>query len=90
MNRALRSLCNEYFPKRKLAVSGYPVSHMVKLALAFIAPFIIKNLIDVVLPKGDVTLLTLCANIDVASNEGGIYALFEVSQGKYFEASTAT
>jgi len=34
--------------------------------------------------------LTLCANIDVASNEGGIYALFEVSQGKYFEASTAT
>ena len=32
----------------------------------------------------------LCANIDVASIEGGIYALFEVSQGKYFKASTAT
>jgi len=31
-----------------------------------------------------------CANIDVASIEGGIYALFEVSQGKHIEASTAT
>ena len=88
MTRAFRYLCREYFPQRKLAISGYAVSHIVKLALAFIAPsFIIKNLIDVVLPKGDVKLLILYTLFFLAAKVSlmgaGFVAVFLANKLKY-------
>ena len=48
-----------YFSKHMVKAAGYATAHLIKLGLTFVSPLIIKNLIDIVLPKGDMKLLVL-------------------------------